>query len=122
MKDIFKCNKCGNMVEEVGAGSGELVCCEEPMERLVPNTVDAAEEKHVPVIEYTEKGVLVKVGKEPHPMEEAHYIEWVEIGYDARTERKYLKPGDAPEATFVVDSKDVKARAHCNIHGLWVSS
>lgn len=109
------------MVEVIEAGTGELVCCGEPMERLVPNTVDAAVEKHVPVIEYTEKGVAIKVGTEPHPMEEAHYIEWIEIEYDSRTERKYLIPGEAPEASFVVDSKDIVARTYCNIHGLWVS-
>lgn len=121
MKDIFKCEKCGNIVEVIKAGSGELVCCGEPMQRLIPNTVDAAVEKHVPVIEYTEKGVLVKIGSEPHPMEETHYIEWVEIEYDSRTERKWLKPGDAPEASFVVEAKNVKARVYCNIHGLWAS-
>ncbi|MDD5489142.1 MAG: desulfoferrodoxin [Candidatus Moranbacteria bacterium] len=118
---IYKCAKCGNIVEVLHPGGGELVCCGEPMARQIENTVDAAVEKHVPVIEKTEKGVRVKVGSVPHPMEEAHYIEWIEILADGKAYRKYLKPGDAPEAEFCVEAEDITAREYCNLHGLWKS-
>ncbi len=114
-KQIYRCNVCGNIVEVLHASYGELVCCGQPMEQLVENTVDAALEKHVPVIEKTETGVKVKVGSVPHPMEEEHYIEWVEIIADGRVYRKFLKPGDEPEAVF-----EIKAE-YCNLHGLWKS-
>ncbi|MBW6431586.1 hypothetical protein K0A96_00185 [Patescibacteria group bacterium] len=110
------------MVEVVKNGGGTLVCCDKPMEKLVPNTVDAALEKHVPVIEYTDAGVLVSVGSEPHPMIDVHSIEWIEISYGARKERKHLKPGDKPEAAFKVESKDASALIYCNLHGLWASA
>jgi len=120
MTTFYRCDKCGALVEVVREG-GELVCCGAPMERLIPNTVDASLEKHVPIVEYTDEGVTVRVGSEPHPMEDAHYIEWIEITYDSRRERKYLNPGDAPETSFRVATKDVSALIYCNLHGLWVS-
>jgi superoxide reductase len=92
------------------------------MKPVIPNSVDADTEKHVPLIEYTDEGVSVRVGSVPHPMEEIHFIEWIEIEYGSRRERKYLKPGEAPETTFKVAAKDVKALIYCNLHGLWVSS
>ena len=107
------------MVEVIRAGEGELVCCGEPMELLAAKTQDQGYEKHVPVIEKTEKGVKVKVGSIPHPMEEAHYIEWIEIMADGKSYRKFLKPGDAPEAEFCVMGENIVAREHCNVHGLW---
>ncbi len=120
MQSIYKCEKCGSLLEAIEEGSNPD-CCGEKMVLLVPNSVDAAVEKHVPVIEYTDNGLTVKVGSEPHPMEEAHYIKWIEVEYDSRLERKYLVPGDVPEASFNVQVKDAKARIYCNLHGLWVS-
>jgi superoxide reductase len=116
---IYKCEVCGNIVEVLHEGAGELVCCGQPMKLLVANTVDAAKEKHVPVIEKTADGVTVKVGSAPHPMEEKHYIEWIEIIADGKAYRQFLKPGDAPEATFDIQADKIEAREHCNIHGLW---
>lgn len=120
-KQIYKCNVCGNIVEVLHAGDGELVCCNEPMALLKENTVDAAIEKHVPVIEKTDAGVVVKVGSVPHPMEEEHHIEWVEIIADGRVYRKFLKPGDEPVAEFTITADNVTAREYCNLHGLWKS-
>lgn len=115
---IYKCSICGNIVELIHEGGGELVCCGQPMELLEEKTKDEGKEKHVPVIEKTDKGVLVKIGSVPHPMEDAHYIEWIEITADGKTCRKFLKPGDSPEAEFPV--KDVEqAREFCTVHGLW---
>jgi len=116
---VYKCNVCGNIVEVLHAGSGQLVCCGQPMQLLVANTVDAAQEKHVPVIEKTKKGIKVKVGSVPHPMEEKHYIEWVEIIADGQVYKKFLKPGDQPEAEFCVQAEKIQAREYCNLHGLW---
>ncbi len=117
--EIYKCEKCGNIVEVVHGGEGELVCCGEPMKLFVENTVDAAKEKHVPVVEEVAEGVKVKVGSVPHPMEEKHYIEWVEVIVDGKAYREFLKPGDAPEAAFGMKAKGVTAREYCNLHGLW---
>lgn len=116
---IYKCELCGNMVEVIHAGEGELVCCGKPIKLLVENTTDAAREKHVPVIEKTANGFKVKVGSVPHPMEGKHYIEWVELIADCKTYRQFLKPGQAPEAEFCVSAAQVTAREYCNIHSLW---
>ena len=116
---IYKCEICGNIVEMQHGGAGELVCCGQPMKLYTENTVDAATEKHVPVIEKTDGGVKVKVGSVPHPMTEEHYIEWVQVIRGDRICRKYLKPGDAPEAEFGGDAEEVTAREYCNVHGLW---
>jgi len=117
--EIYKCLECGNMVEIIHEGKGELVCCNQPMKLIVENTVDAAKEKHVPVIEKTADGIKVKIGSVAHPMEEKHYIEWIEIIVDGKTYRQFLKPGDAPEAVFKIDGSQITAREYCNIHGLW---
>jgi superoxide reductase len=106
-------------VEVLHAGQGELVCCKQPMTLLVEGSVDAALEKHVPVVEKTAAGIKVKVGSVPHPMEEKHYIEWIEVIADGRAYRQFLKPGDAPEATFNIEAAQVTAREYCNLHGLW---
>ncbi|MBU0461291.1 MAG: desulfoferrodoxin [Nanoarchaeota archaeon] len=118
---VYKCNVCGNIVEVVHVGGGELVCCGQPMQLMTENTTDAAKEKHVPVIEETKTGIKVKVGSVPHPMEAKHYIEWIEVlTKDGKSDKKFLKPGDAPEAEFNLKKKDVlKAREYCNLHGLW---
>ncbi|MBW1668841.1 MAG: desulfoferrodoxin [Deltaproteobacteria bacterium] len=110
---------CGNIVEVLHGGKGELVCCGQPMKLFKENTVDAAREKHVPVVEKTSDGFKVKVGSAPHPMEEKHYIEWIEIIADGEAYRYFLKPGGAPEATFKIDASQVTAREYCNLHGLW---
>jgi superoxide reductase len=117
--EIYKCNVCGNMVEIIHAGLGELVCCAQPMVLMKENTVDAAQEKHVPVIEKIDGGVKVKVGDVAHPMDEKHYIEWIEIITDGKSYRQFLKPGEAPEATFSVEADQVTAREFCNLHGVW---
>lgn len=117
--EIYKCETCGNIIEVLHGGEGELVCCGQPMVQLVENTVDAAKEKHVPVIEKVEGGVKVKVGEVAHPMEEKHWIEWVEIIADGKAYRQFLNPGEAPEATFNVEADQIIAREYCNLHGLW---
>jgi len=117
--EIYRCKICGNIVELMHAGAGELVCCGEPMELLKEKTEDAGNEKHVPVIEKTEKGIKVKVGSIPHPMEEKHYIEWIEIIADGISYRKFLKPGEKPEAEFGIRAEKIEAREYCNVHGLW---
>ncbi len=119
--EVYKCEACGNIVEVLHGGQGELVCCGSSMTRLVENTVDAAKEKHVPVVEKVDGGVKVKVGDVAHPMEEKHYIEWIEIIADGKSYKQFLEPGQTPEATFSVDAADVSARAYCNLHGLWKS-
>ena len=119
LNEIYKCQTCGNIVEVVHAGDGVLVCCGKEMALQVANTVDAAKEKHVPVIEKTAVGVKIKIGSEPHPMEASHYIEWIEVIVDDVVKRKYLRPGDAPEAEFEISGVSGQARAYCNLHGLW---
>jgi superoxide reductase len=121
LKEIYKCALCGNIVEVVHAGGGELVCCGQPMELLAEKLQDAGNEKHVPVIEKTATGVKVKVGSIPHPMEEKHYIEWIELHADEMVYRKFLQPMQKPEAEFCVTAKKLSARDYCNIHGLWKS-
>ena len=120
LNQIYKCSVCGNMLQVIHVGGGQLVCCNKPMILLVENTTDAAQEKHVPVIEKTKKGIKVKVGSVPHPMEEAHYIEWIEaLIDDGRVYRQFLTPGKAPEAVFKIDANTITAREYCNLHGLW---
>jgi superoxide reductase len=116
---IYKCETCGNIVEVLHGGAGTLVCCGKDMTLLVENTTDAAKEKHVPVVEKTPEGYKVKIGAVAHPMEEKHYIEWIELLVDGFAYRAFLKPGDAPEATFGVKGAQVSAREYCNVHGLW---
>mgnify|MGYP001035204764 CR=1 FL=1 len=117
--EIYKCDVCGNIVEVLHGAGGELVCCGEPMKLFKENTVDAAKEKHVPVVEKTAEGFNVKVGSVAHPMEEKHYIEWVEVIVDGKAYRQFLNPGEAPEATFAIKADQVTAREYCNLHGLW---
>ena len=116
---VYKCDACGNIVEVLHGGGGELVCCGEPMKLFVENTVDAAKEKHVPVVEKVAGGVKVSVGSVAHPMEEKHYIEWVEIIADGKAYRQFLNPGEVPEAIFNVEADQITAREYCNLHGLW---
>ena len=118
-KEVYKCEVCGNIVEVLTGGAGALVCCGQNMNLLDEKTADKTTEKHVPVIEKVSEGYKVTVGSTLHPMEEKHYIEWIELNADGRSYKKYLKPGDKPEATFCIDANEVTAREHCNIHGLW---
>jgi superoxide reductase len=116
---IYKCDVCGNIVEVLHEGQGDLVCCGKPMKLMDEQTADAATEKHVPVVEKTADGIKVTVGSVPHPMEDKHFIEWVQIMAGGNAYRIFLKPGGAPEAVFKAGIGDVTAREYCNVHGLW---
>ena len=116
---VYKCEVCGNIVEVVHGGAGELTCCGQTMKLLTENTVDAAKEKHVPVIEKINGGVKVMVGEVAHPMQENHYIEWIEVIADGKAYRQFLNPGETPESVFMIESENIKAREFCNLHGLW---
>ena len=121
-REIYKCAICGNCVEIVNHGSGQLVCCGQPMKCLDGNTGDASGEKHVPVVTKVEGGYHVAVGSIAHPMQPDHYIQWIElITSDNEVLRKYLTPTDKPVAEFKTDAKEVYAREYCNLHGLWRS-
>ena len=117
--EVYKCGVCGNIIEVVHPGAGQLVCCNRPMTLLTENTTDAAREKHVPVVEKIDGGYKVTVGSAPHPMEDGHYIEWVELVAGGKAYRQFLKPGEAPEAVFSTDASEATAREYCNLHGLW---
>ncbi|ACU90593.1 desulfoferrodoxin [Desulfomicrobium baculatum] len=117
--EVYKCDLCGNIIEVMHGGDGTLVCCGEDMKLQVEGTVDAAREKHVPVIHKTASGYKVVVGEVAHPMLDAHYIEWIELVADGKVYRQYLNPGQAPEAEFCIEAKNVTAREYCNLHGQW---
>ena len=119
--EIYKCQHCGKIVEVIHAGDGELACCGSPMAPVTENSVDAAKEKHVPVGKKIDGGYKATVGSVLHPMEEKHYIEWIELIADGRSYRQFLKPGEAPQAVFAVAANSVSFRAYCNLHGLWRS-
>jgi superoxide reductase len=119
---IFKCKVCGNIVEVVNVGGGTLVCCGQPMQLIDERTQEGAREKHLPVVEKTEKGFKVTVGSVPHPMEEKHYIRWIEVMADGKLYRQYLNPNEAPEAEFEINAEHIEAREYCNLHGLWKTS
>lgn len=116
---IYRCAVCGNVVEVLHTGIGELVCCGQPMQLMESKSEDTGFEKHLPVIEKSDGKVMVRVGSVPHPMEEAHYIEWIEITTESGVYKKFLKPGEPAEAVFEVEADEVRARIYCNIHGLW---
>ena len=123
LKQVYKCEICGNIVEVLHTGVGELVCCNQPMKLIDENTVDAAQEKHVPVIEKNGDKVVIRVGSVDHPMDENHFIEWIEIHVGNKIGRKNLKPGELPVAEFctVLSDEPIIVRAYCNVHGLWSS-
>ena len=118
---IYKCDVCGNIVEMLHEGAGELVCCGEAMKLFEEKSADKTTEKHVPVIEKTATGYKVIVGTTLHPMLDNHYIEWIELTADGQSYKKFLKPGDQPQAEFCISAATVSAREFCNIHGLWKS-
>jgi superoxide reductase len=116
---VYKCEVCGNIAEMLHGGAGQMVCCGQPMKLFKENSVDAAKEKHVPVVEKTAEGIKVKVGSVAHPMEAAHYIEWIEVIVDGMAYRQFLNPGEAPEAVFPIKADNLTVREYCNLHGLW---
>jgi superoxide reductase len=119
LKEIYKCEVCGNIVEVVHGAGGILTCCGKPMKHLVENSEEAAKEKHIPVIEQVQGGVLVKVGSVEHPMLDVHYIEWIEVQTENKVYRKFLNPGEKPEALFKIEEVIIAVREYCNVHGLW---
>lgn len=119
VNEIYRCAICGNIVEILHSGVGEILCCNEPMGLLEAGTTDASQEKHVPVVEKVDGGYRVKVGSVAHPMEEKHYIEFIELLADGKVYRQALQPGQAPEAFFAIDAAQVTVREYCNLHGLW---
>ncbi len=123
LKEIYKCEICGNIVEVLHTGQGELVCCGQPMVLSQEKSLDVGNEKHVPVLEKKEGKIIVKVGQEPHPMQEEHFIEWIEIVYKGgKSCRVFLKPHEKPQAEFVNNNEITKIREYCNVHGLWVNN
>ena len=119
LHEVYKCATCGNIIEILHGGAGALTCCGQPMKLLKEGSTDAAQEKHVPVIEKIDGGYRVSVGSVAHPMEEKHYVEWIELLADGKSCKQFLKPGDKPEAVFLTDTSTVSAREYCNLHGLW---
>lgn len=118
--DIYRCTTCENVVEMVLAKGGHLICCGNPMVKMEAQASDGAVEKHIPVIEVKEEGVLVSVGAVAHPMTEEHSIQWIELTVDGVVYKKYLNPGDSPVALFKgLKGQEITAREYCNLHGLW---
>ena len=116
---VYKCEICGNIVEVLHEGVGQLVCCGQSMKLFEEKAKEEGKEKHLPVTEKTEKGMKVKVGSVPHPMEVNHYIEWIEVVTENGTEKKFLKPGTEPAAEFLCTQGAVSVREYCSVHGLW---
>lgn len=116
---LYKCKKCGKVIEIINGCLSSTICCDEQMIEIVPNKSDGAWEKHVPYITINDDKINVRIGEIEHPMDDNHYIEWISCCYDNYIVRKYLKPGDMPEAVFEY-KKNMKVYAYCNLHGLWV--
>jgi superoxide reductase len=116
---IYRCPICGNITQVLHPGVGQLVCCGQPMELLEGKTENEGQEKHLPIIEKSEGKVTVKIGSVPHPMVEEHFIEWIELTAGDKIYKKFLKPGDNPEAVFEITAENLSARTYCNVHGLW---
>ncbi len=121
LNEVYKCELCGNIVEMLHGGPGALTCCNQKMVLQTENTVDAAQEKHVPVIEIGADSITVKVGSVAHPMADEHYIEWIELIADGKVYRQNLQPGSDPQATFPLIAQKVTAREYCNLHGHWTA-
>ena len=120
VREIYKCEICGNIVEVLHGGEGALVCCGEEMKKMEEKTEDSSTEKHVPYVEKTDDEIIVKIGEnEDHPMIDKHYIELIQVIADGKSYRKFLKPGDKPQAKFEIKGDKITAREYCNIHGLW---
>jgi len=121
MFEVYKCDVCGNITKVVHASAGTLVCCGKPMVLQQEKTTDQGKEKHVPVVEKSATGIMVRVGSVPHPMEEKHFIEWVEVRSGENVFIRGFVPGENPEYEFCISDARVKVRAYCNIHGLWTN-
>ncbi len=117
--EIYKCELCGNIIEVVHTGAGELVCCNKPMKNMIAGTVDASKEKHVPEIDKKDGVYNVTIGSVAHPMEDKHYIEWIQINSGNKSYREFLKSGQEPKAVFELKTGKITAREYCNLHGLW---
>lgn len=117
--EVYKCDICGLMIQVIHSADPVPECCGQEMDLLTENTTDAAQEKHVPVIEKVDGGYKVTVGSVAHPMADDHYIEFIQLLADGKAYTQYLEPGQAPEAVFKVDAAEVSAREYCNKHGLW---
>lgn len=117
--DIYRCEVCTNVVWVIRGGEGDLVCCGQPMSLYEEKKVDAAKERHFPVIEKIPSGFKVRVGSVAHPMEKRHYVEWIELVADGSCYRQFLEPGDTPEVVFVIEAQQIAAHAYCNLHGFW---
>lgn len=119
--EIYRCSHCGNIITYLTNKGVPVFCCGTQMERLVPNTVDAATEKHVPVVTINGNKVLVKVGEITHPMIDTHYIEWIILRTNKKVMIQHLQPGESPEAMFTLEEGEsvVEAYEYCNLHGLW---
>jgi superoxide reductase len=122
VNEVYKCNICGNIVEVMHASYGTLVCCGQPMQLIEEKIEDVGLEKHVPVVERTATEIKVKVGSVPHPMEDKHYVEWIEVIVDGKIYREFLKPGMEPVAKFDVKARKIEVREYCNLHGMWKAS
>jgi superoxide reductase len=116
---VYRCFTCGNIVEVLHAAAGELNCCGLPMERMQENTQEASLEKHLPVVRISGPSVEAEVGSVPHPMEEKHHIEWIEVQAGDRVFRRYLRPGEPAKASFMAGAEHIVVREYCNLHGLW---
>ncbi len=122
INEVYRCQICGNIVEVLTVGGGQLVCCNQAMTLLTANTTDASQEKHVPVIKKTSDGYQVIIGDVEHPMTQEHYIEWIALHTPAGIYRQYLKPNDQPMAEFCYSGNAIKASCYCNLHSLWEKS
>lgn len=118
---FFICNHCKNVIAYVDYSGVDVYCCGEKMQEIIPNTVDASSEKHVPVVNKFDNKVVVSVGSVEHPMLKEHHIAWISIETKEGNQRKEIKVGEKPEATFYLSENDevVNAYAYCNLHGLW---
>ncbi len=122
LREVYKCDICGNVVELLHEGADALVCCGQPMEKLAAKYEDKGKEKHVPVISAVNGGIKVEVGDVHHPMEDEHYIKFIEVLTADKVLRAELKPGQEPVAEFAVDGSKVElVREYCNVHGLWAA-
>ena len=120
MSKFYVCSRCGNLVGMIKESGVPMMCCGQKMDELVPNTVEASGEKHIPAVTLGDGVVEVNVGSVGHPMAPEHFIEWVYVQTEKGGQRKALKPGDAPHVTFALgDDKAVAVYAYCNLHGLW---
>lgn len=116
---IYKCEICGNIVQIFHAGVGTLVCCKKSMRLQIAHTDGKGDKKHVPVVEDTKHGIIVKIGEIQHPMEEEHYIEWIEVIAGKKIHHKFFEPGDVPELELSINYSEIQASTYCNLHSLW---